>query len=70
MKKVINKPIDAQVENPYYPINSHKEGDMAVKKLNKTLKFKFFKGAADLKIYVSIYVRKQTRQKMEGFSAR
>ena len=42
---------------------------MVHKKLNHKNVFDFLKGTADLKKYVFINVRKQTRQKMEGFSA-
>jgi hypothetical protein len=45
------------------------EGDMVLKGPNQILNVVFSLGAADLKKYVSIYVRKQTRQKMEGISA-
>ena len=43
---------------------------MTLKGLNHRLNNDFFQGAVDLKIYVSIHARKQTRQKREGISAR
>jgi len=43
---------------------------MALNRLNHRLNSDFSQGAADLKIYVSIHARKQTRQKREGISAR
>jgi hypothetical protein len=42
---------------------------MVLKKLNHEIFFDFLIGAADLKKYVFINLRKQTRQKMEGISA-
>ena len=42
---------------------------MVLRKPKNGLGFNFLKGAFDLKKYVFIDVRKQTRQKMEGFSA-
>ena len=42
---------------------------MAPRKLNRRLSLNFFRDAFDLKEHVFIDVRKQTRQKMEGFSA-
>ena len=54
------------------PIVSHvfpKEGDMELKESNHRLSLDFLKSAADLKKYVFINLRKQTRQKVEGFSA-
>ena len=42
---------------------------MVLRKPNHRLNLDFFKGAADLKIYVSIYTRKQIRQKREGLGA-
>ena len=42
---------------------------MVLKRLNHRLNLGFFEGAADLKKYVFIDVRKQIGQKMEGFSA-
>ena len=42
---------------------------MVPKGLNQMLKVDFSWGAADLKINVSIYTRKQIRQKREGISA-
>ncbi len=42
---------------------------MVRKKLNRRLGIDYFEGAADLKKYVFIDARKQTRQKMEGVSA-
>ena len=42
---------------------------MVLKKLNRRLGLDYFEGAADLKKYVFINPRKQTRQKKEGFSA-
>ncbi len=42
---------------------------MALKRLNLFLIVDFFRGAADLKKYVSINTRKQARQKREGISA-
>jgi len=42
---------------------------MVLRKLNHRISFDFFRGAFDLKKHVFIYIRKQTRQKMEGFSA-
>ena len=50
---------------PYIPM----EGYMALRKLNNNKVFIFLKGAAELKKYVYIDLRKQIRQKMEGFSA-
>ena len=54
------------------PILSHvfpKEGNMVLKKKDYSLDLNFLLGTADLKKYVFINLRKQTRQKMEGFSA-
>jgi hypothetical protein len=42
---------------------------MELKKVDHLKIIDFFKSAADLKEYVFIYLRKQIRQKMEGFSA-
>jgi len=42
---------------------------MALKELNHKKSFDFLNGAADLKKYVFINLRKQIRQKMEGFGA-
>ncbi len=42
---------------------------MVLKKSNQRSNLDFFQGAADLKKYVSINLRKQIRQKMEGVSA-
>ena len=42
---------------------------MVLKKLNHKKAFDFLQGTTDLKKYVFINLRKQTRQKMEGFSA-
>ena len=42
---------------------------MVLKGLNQILNVDFSQGAADLKINVSIYTRKQIRQKGEGISA-
>jgi len=42
---------------------------MVLRELNHRLYFDFFRGAADLKKHVFIYVRKQIRQKMEGICA-
>ena len=42
---------------------------MVLRKLNHMSNDGFFRGAADLKKYVFINVRKQIRQKMEGISA-
>jgi len=42
---------------------------MVLRKLNHRLNVDFFQGAADLKKYVFIYVRKQIRQKVEGIGA-
>ena len=42
---------------------------MVLSELNHIQNADFFKGAADLKGNVFIYLRKQTRQKMEGVSA-
>ena len=42
---------------------------MVLKKLNLKKSHDFFISAADLKKYVFIDVRKQTRQKVEGISA-
>ena len=53
------------------PILSHvfpKEGDLVFNKLNQRLKLDFLRDAYDLKKYVFIDVRKQTRQKVEGIS--
>ena len=55
-----------------YPIVSQifpKEGEMALRKLNHRLNLGLSKGGADLKKHVSIYPRKQIRQKREGLSA-
>ena len=43
---------------------------MVPKRSNHKLNVDFSWGAADLKKYVFINVRKQTRQKMEGIGAR
>ena len=54
------------------PILSHvfpKEGDMVFRKSNHRRSHDFFWDVFDLKKYVFINVRKQIRQKMEGFSA-
>ena len=54
------------------PILSHvfpKEGDLVFNKLNQRLILDFLRDAYDLKKYVFIDVRKQTRQKVEGISA-
>jgi len=45
------------------------EGYMVFKKLNHRQIFDFFNDTADLKKYVFINLREQTRQKMEGISA-
>ncbi len=42
---------------------------MVFKKLNHLKIFDFLNSTADLKKYVFINLRKQTRQKMEGISA-
>ena len=42
---------------------------MVLRKPNHRLNLDFFKGAADLKKHVSIYTRKQIRQKREGLGA-
>jgi len=42
---------------------------MVLGKPNNRSDLYFFRGAADLKKHVFIYVRKQIRQKMEGISA-
>jgi len=42
---------------------------MVLKNQNHRLTIDFFQGAADLKKHVSIYTRKQIRQKREGLSA-
>ena len=42
---------------------------MTLKRLNHRLNNDVLQGAADLKKHVSIYTRKQIRQKREGFSA-
>ena len=42
---------------------------MVLRKLNQRLNLDFSKGTADLKKHVSIYIRKQIRQKGEGYSA-
>ena len=42
---------------------------MVPKKTNQRISFDFFEGVADLKKNVSIYTRKQIRQKREGLSA-
>ena len=42
---------------------------MVLKKLNNKEDFDFLTSAADFKKYVFIYIRKQTRQEMEGFCA-
>ena len=42
---------------------------MVLKKLNHRKVFDFMKSTTDLKKYVFIYLRKQTRQEMESFSA-
>ena len=46
-----------------------KEGYMVFKRINHRKLFDFLNSAADLKKYVFINLRKQIRQKMEGFSA-
>ena len=54
------------------PILSHvfpKEGDMVFRKPNHRTSHDVFWDAFDLKKYVFIDVRKQTRQKMEGVCA-
>jgi len=42
---------------------------MVLRKLNHRLNIDFLKGAADIKKHVSVYTRKQTRQKREGLCA-
>ena len=42
---------------------------MVLKKLNHRKAFDFLRSTADLKKYVFINLRKQIRQKMEGFRA-
>jgi len=42
---------------------------MVLRKINHEFSLDFFKGTFDLKKYVFINLRKQIRQKMEGFSA-
>ena len=42
---------------------------MVLRKLNHRKIFDFLSSAADLKKYVFIYLRKQIRQEMAGFSA-
>ncbi len=42
---------------------------MVLRKLNHENSLDFFEGAFDLKKHVFINLRKQVRQKMEGFSA-
>jgi hypothetical protein len=42
---------------------------MVLRKPNHEPNLDFLKGAVDLKKNVSIYIRKQIRQKMEGLSA-
>jgi len=42
---------------------------VVLNKLNQRTKLDFLRNAFDLKKYVFIDVRKQTRQKMEGISA-
>jgi hypothetical protein len=42
---------------------------MVLKGLNQILNVDFFWGATDLKKHVSIYIRKQIRQKRESISA-
>ena len=42
---------------------------MTLKRFSQLLKVDFSVGAADLKKYVFIYIRKQTRQKREGICA-
>jgi hypothetical protein len=42
---------------------------MALNKLNHKFNFDFLKSVLDLKNYVFINLRKQTRQKMESISA-
>jgi len=42
---------------------------MVFRKPNQGLNFDLSKAAADIKKHVSIYTRKQIRQKREGFSA-
>jgi len=43
---------------------------MVIKGLNQILNVDFSLGTADLKLNVSIYTRKQVRQKREGVGAR
>tara|TARA_B110000263_G_scaffold231652_1_gene227104 strand:+ start:221 stop:388 length:168 start_codon:yes stop_codon:yes gene_type:complete len=50
---------------PHIPIG----GVMMLKKLNHTKILDFLIGAADLKKYVFINLRKQIRQEVEGVSA-
>ena len=42
---------------------------MVLKRFNQILNVDFSRGAVDLKKHVSIYTRKQVRQKREGISA-
>jgi len=42
---------------------------MVFRKLNQRLNLDFLKGTADVKKHVSIYTRKQIRQKREGLGA-
>jgi len=42
---------------------------MVLRKQNHRLNIDLSRGAADLKKHVFIYIRKQIRQKREGFSA-
>jgi len=42
---------------------------MVLRKQNHELSIDFFQGSFDLKKHVFINLRKQTRQKMEGFGA-
>ena len=42
---------------------------MVPRNLNNGFSLYFFRGAADLKKHVFIYLRKQIRQEMAGFSA-
>ena len=42
---------------------------MVLRKSNQRVNLDFLKGAADVKKHVSIYTRKQIRQKREGLGA-
>ena len=42
---------------------------MVFRELNQRFNIDFFRGAAELKKHVFIYLRKQIRQNMEGISA-